>query len=312
VLRFNNPPPASGKNLAGARIVIDPGHGVGDSGALGFLSAYPERTINYGVASRLANLLAARGASVTFINSKKTAFSLEQRVTIAAEADPQLFISVHANSSAYNHSATGTEAYYFTPYSAAMAKYAAANVSAALNTINRGYKFGQYYVTRNPQYPSILVETGFVSNEAEYRKLIDDGYQNSIANALADAVCSFFSYMGSDGHSITGTQTSTSSAPQVPAASQSQPDSSAQDGEFSLSTETLDLEVGDVETLEAFWENHEDFDVDWGAQGDQDAAVINLTDGGLEIVANAPGTVTITASPRGGTQQATCVVTIRD
>jgi N-acetylmuramoyl-L-alanine amidase len=165
VLRFNNPPPASGKNLAGARIVIDPGHGVGDSGALGFLSAYPERTINYGVASRLANLLAARGASVTFINSKKPAFSLEQRVTIAAEADPQLFISVHANSSAYNHSATGTEAYYFTPYSAAMAKYAAATVGRAQHHQPRIY-IRPILCDINPQYPSILVETGFVSNEA--------------------------------------------------------------------------------------------------------------------------------------------------
>lgn len=50
VLRFNNPP----SSVANAKIVIDPGHGGNDSGALGYLAAYPEKTINYGIATRLA------------------------------------------------------------------------------------------------------------------------------------------------------------------------------------------------------------------------------------------------------------------
>jgi N-acetylmuramoyl-L-alanine amidase len=45
VLRFNNPPSASGSDLSGTRIVIDPGHGGNDTGALGYLSASPEKVI---------------------------------------------------------------------------------------------------------------------------------------------------------------------------------------------------------------------------------------------------------------------------
>lgn len=55
-------------------------------------------------------------------------------------------------------------------------------MSSALGTTNRGGKFGYYYVTRDPQFASTLIETGFLSNEREYRKLIDEEYQAQIAS----------------------------------------------------------------------------------------------------------------------------------
>ncbi len=203
VLRFNNPP----SSVANAKIVIDPGHGGNDTGALGYLAAYPEKTINYGIATRLADLLSDRGADVVMLDTKYNNYSLEQRVQMATSADPHLFISVHSNSSAYSASASGSEAYFFNYWSTGLAQFSSANIAQALGTANRGQKFGYYYVTRSMQYPAILIETGFVSNQTEYHKLINEDYQQNIANGISKAVSSYLSYMGEAG-SATGTESS--------------------------------------------------------------------------------------------------------
>ena len=203
VLRFNNPPSSVSK----ATIVIDPGHGGNDSGALGYLAAYPEKTINYGIATELADLLEAKGADVVLLDTKYNNYSLQQRVAMATQADPHLFISVHSNSSAYSASAAGTEAYYFNYWSSGLAQFSSSNIASVLNTTNRGQKFGYYYVTRTMQYPAILIETGFVSNQTEYHKLINEDYQQEIAQAISKAVSSYLSYLYEAG-SMTGTESS--------------------------------------------------------------------------------------------------------
>jgi N-acetylmuramoyl-L-alanine amidase len=220
VFRFNNPPAVSGNSLNNVKIVIDPGHGGNDTGALGYLGAYPEKVVNYAVASKLASILQSRGATVVMYDTRNTTISLEQRAHMAASADPHLFISVHANSSAYNRAAVGSEAYYFNPFSYAFAQLSAGNISNALNTVNRGGKFGYYYVVRSMQYPAILVEMGFMSNQTEYSKLVNTSYQNNIATALANSVVSYFKLMGVNA-GLTGTQKSTLSAAPTPPASSS-------------------------------------------------------------------------------------------
>ncbi|PWM26156.1 MAG: hypothetical protein DBX44_00995 [Oscillospiraceae bacterium] len=203
VLRFNNPPSSVSK----ATIVIDPGHGGNDSGALGYLAAYPEKTINYGIATELADLLEAKGADVVLLDTKYNNYSLQQRVEMATQADPHLSISVHSNSSAYSASAAGTEAYYFNYWSSGLAQFSSSYIASVLNTTNRGQKFGYYYVTRTMQYPAILIETGFVSNQTEYHKLINEDYQQEIAQAISKAVSSYLSYLYEAG-SMTGTESS--------------------------------------------------------------------------------------------------------
>ena len=214
VFRFNNPPAVSGNSLNNVKIVIDPGHGGNDTGALGYLGAYPEKVVNYAIAGKLASILQSRGATVVMYDTRNTTISLEQRANMAAAADPLLFISVHSNSSAYNRAAVGSEAYYFNPFSYALSQLSAGNMANALNTVNRGGKFGYYYVTRTMQYPAILVETGFMSNQTEYSKLVNSAYQNNIATGLANSVASYLRLMGENA-GLTGTQQSTLGA--VPA-----------------------------------------------------------------------------------------------
>ena len=188
------------------------------------------------LASKLASILQSRGATVVIYDTRNTTISLEQRAHMAAAADPHLFISVHSNSSAYNRAALGSEAYYFNPFSYAFSQLAAGNMANALNTVNRGGKFGYYYVTRTMQYPAILAETGFMSNQTEYSKLVNSAYQNNIATGLANSVASYLWLMGENA-GLKGTQQSTLGA--APA----QPVSAAPVETPAVSGEVVEVEV---------------------------------------------------------------------
>ncbi len=319
VLRFNNPPDAGGRDLSGVKIVIDPGHGGNDSGALGYLSAYPERVINYSIASKLASVLRSRGAEVVMYNTQYTNYSLAQRVQMASEEDPHLFISVHCNSAAYNATAKGTEAYYFNYWSSGLAQFVSANVSNALGTTNRGQKHGYYAVTRSMQYPAILLETGFMSNQTEYHKLVNDSYQSNIATAIANGIGQYITYMSSSA-GLTGTETSGSSTADAGQNSNADTDltdngafniSASTSGELSLDAGSISLAAGEETDLVAEWSGDGEVKVVWSAEGAGDAAELGANGNTLHIKAKKAGEIKITASVEGSSRlSAQCTVTI--
>ena len=316
VLRFNNPP-AGG--ISGAKIVIDPGHGGNDVGALGYLSSHPERVVNYNITARLVNILKSRGATVLVTNDNQYTYkSLEQRTAGTAAADPHIFVSVHSNSSAYNTAAVGTEAYYFNYWSTGLAQYVSANVASALNTVNRGQKFGYYYVTRTMQYPAILLEAGFMSNQNEYHKLINDAYQSNVATAIANGISAYLNYMGSGG-SLTGTESTggtVSDAGKNASAhanlsnngtgSSQGSQSSAQDSSqsedavyFYFDQAEIVLAPGNKAELVALWDTDDEFDVEWSATGDGAAADLAAMKETLSVHAKVKGEMIIVATVKG-------------
>lgn len=323
VLRFNNPPVVSTNNLTGAKIALDPGHGGVDPGALGYLAAYPEKVINWSIASKVNSILTSRGAEVFMIPSKNYAYQLNERVAMVQDEDPHLLISIHSNSHIYNREAAGTEAYYFTPFSYALASHASSRVAAALNTVNRNAKFGYFAMTRSSQFPSILLECGFVSNQNEYSKLVNDAYQTQIASALADSVAAYFKTM-SVGSILTGTQiTGTmnkgadAAAPaptQTPSSSQPEQQDEDED-ELTLSEDTLELSVGEEQELYAILAAGDPGDIVWSAQGT--SGVVRLVKDSddpelLVIEALKPGEVTVVATVKSDkTYVAKCVITVR-
>ncbi len=313
VLRFNNPPIVTSSDLSGAKVVIDPGHGGSDVGALGYLSAYPERAINYAVVSKLVSILKSRGATVLLTNNNQYNYvSLEDRVAGTSAADPHLFISVHSNSSAYNTTAAGTEAYYFNYWSSGLAQFASANVASALGTANRGQKFGYYYVTRSMQYPAILVEAGFMSNQTEYHKLINESYQSNIAQGLANAIGTYLKYMGSAG-SMTGTEASghsvgdagknnsadTNLANNGIGQSTGSQSSGSSDVNFHLSESKLTLAPGEEAEIKAEWDSDDAFTIIWAATGDGATAELGSLDNKLVIQAREAGEMKLLATVQG-------------
>ena len=320
VLRFNNPPQAGGRNLSGVKIVIDPGHGGNDPGALGYLAAYPEKVVNYSIASKLASVLRDRGATVVMINTQYNNYSLDQRVEMTAEADPHLFISVHSNSNAYNASAKGTEAYYFNYWSSGLAQFVSANVANSLGTTNRGQKHGYYAVTRSMQYPAILLETGFMSNQSEYHKLINSGYQSNIATAIANGIGQYITYMSSSA-GLTGTQTSGSSAAdagQNSSADQNLTDNgvtsasgSNASGTLQLDATDITIEAGETAEITAKWSGGA-AEIAWEASGEEGIAELGAEGATLHIKGMAKGQIKLIASVSGQSGvKAECTLTVK-
>lgn len=203
VFRFNNPTGTS--SLSGVPIVVDVGHSALGVGALGFLSDYGEYEINLAVGKYLKQELQDRGATVYMMDTVNQRPSLEDRVAYASGRDPLIFVSVHCNS-ATSSTGHGTECFYFTRFSQNFADYFSSKVAKALGTKDRGDMIGRYFVTRTQEYPSVLGELGFVSNESDYYKLIKSSYQRDIAEAIADSISNYLYGVGKNGNYRYGSQ----------------------------------------------------------------------------------------------------------
>jgi N-acetylmuramoyl-L-alanine amidase len=193
-LEFNG----SENSISGATIVIDPGHGYTEADAFdpGAVGHIKEQTANLAIAKYLEAYLKDAGANVIRLKTESERYVTKERAAIAREYDPDIFISVHCNSA--GSSAFGTEAYYFTPFSEPLARYVSANIAGVLDDVNgggnndRGAKYNYFYVTQQQEFPSILVETAFVTNYSEAMALADDGYQKRFAKAIMNGVKQYF------------------------------------------------------------------------------------------------------------------------
>ncbi|MCI8648871.1 MAG: hypothetical protein HFG20_02025 [Anaerotruncus sp.] len=286
VLRFNNSP----GSLSGARIVVDPGHGGNDPGALGFYPGKDEADINLEVAQKLVNELKNQGATVLMVTPGST---MASRLAAARAFNPQVLVSVHSNTNVKS-APKGSEAYYFYPFQKQLAANVASNVSSALNTNNRGAKAGLYYMTRESQFACILAEMGFVSNESEYTKLINAKTQTKIAQGMAAAINSYL------GGAATDYRPSDDDAEDEE--DDDEPDSSEeQDDQITLDKTTLNLEVGESYTLKASDE------VDFVSEDEEIASV----SAGGKVTALARGTTYILAQVDDETV-AECEVVVRE
>ncbi len=207
-------------------IVLDAGHGGRDSGAVSSRATgnIHEADIVQKITIKLGNLLKAKGYNVIYTRDKVDNYNypsitqnLEDRINVANSIKADLFVSIHADS-ADSSSAHGYGAHYSsyrprldnsgvymeddvyydrTPCDAALKSKVLSqlivNEMASLGTTNRGIYDHNLYVTRNALMPSVLVECGFVSNDAEVRWLNTDSNQNKIAQKLYNAVTKLFS-----------------------------------------------------------------------------------------------------------------------
>jgi uncharacterized protein YjdB/uncharacterized lipoprotein YddW (UPF0748 family) len=289
-LRFNNVP-----TMSNARIVIDPGHSGPDGGASGNLADYPEKVVNQQIAKRLYNVLVnTYGSNVLLIDTTGSQkVELQTRVSQAESYNAQLFISIHCNSAA-STSAKGSESYYFYSFSEPFSDYVNSALYSAMGNSNRGSKYGLYYVTRTSRYTSTLAECGFMSNNSEYRQLLDSTTQQSIATNLAKAISNYFDSIRSTGYP-TGTE-SVGSVEQVAVTG------------VKLDKTTLTLKAGESATLTATVspENATNQGVTWKSS-DEKVAVVDA-DG--KITAKGAGTATITVTTADGGKTATCKVTV--
>ena len=172
------------------RIVLDPGHGGRDPGAIG-PSGTKEKDVNLAVARLLAKELSyfARPIMTREVDEHR---ELWERTTLANTVTADLFISIHCNS-AKNPDACGTETYVyrFGGEAEKLAREVQVKLVAALKTKDRGVKEKSLHVCRETKMPAILVELGFISHADEERRLASPEFQKAAARAIVQGVADY-------------------------------------------------------------------------------------------------------------------------
>ena len=179
--------------LSEATIVVDAGHGGSDPGAPGLGGGnLPEKQIVLMIAQQLARELSGAGAKVIMTRQGDGSVSLDERVEIANRNRADLFVSVHADAAA-NRAATGA-----TIYIARQASSRALGVALSIHRAftaagveSRGVRREDFQVLKDSRCPAVLVESGYVTNSMEARKLNTASYRNSIAQAIARGIANY-------------------------------------------------------------------------------------------------------------------------
>ncbi len=177
-------------------IVIDAGHGGFDLGA--HSQTYEEKEICLKTALYLRKYLEKAGYHVIMTRSRDEYLPLKKRAEIANQSKCQILISIHCNS-AKNTSAKGIEIFYTQktePWRAKKSKQLAQTILSSLlsqtGADSRGIKEGNFCVIRETKMPSILIETGFLTNEEERKKLNNDFYLDTVAKSITSGVDQYF------------------------------------------------------------------------------------------------------------------------
>lgn len=203
----------------GARVVIDPGHGGEDGGAVAS-DGTVESGVNLDIARRLDVILRFWGCDTKLLRSEdislhdaaaqtirqKKVSDIHNRVTLVnAEPDARL-ISIHQNHFTQAQYAGAQVFYANGPLGQPWAKVTQENLKRCLDPENRRVEKPiphSVYLMNHVTCPAILVECGFLSNPAEREKLKDPNYQTALAAVVAG---SYLQYAKEEGESADGAQ----------------------------------------------------------------------------------------------------------
>lgn len=183
-------------------VVLDAGEGGRETGAVAFGSL--EKDINLSIAKKLkeefSDDIASKKTGIYCTRKSDVYKSSEERVDLAKKLDADLLLSIHCSSTASGRTSdfSGTRVLYSvtdeTGSSKAFAGLCLSNLVEELSSKDRGIVAGdEDYLVREATMPVALCEIGYMTNENEHSKLIDDEYQRKAAHALYEAVIGMLS-----------------------------------------------------------------------------------------------------------------------
>lgn len=184
-------------------IVIDVGHGGSDPGKVG-IQGIKEKDVNLAIARYLKDYLIAEDYTVYMTRetdqglydesvSNKKKSDLSNRIQFLQKKNASCMISIHQNSypDTIQH---GAQTFYYKgrEEDKNFAQYVQDSLLAFDPSNTRQIKSNtSYYILKNAQVPSILIECGFLSNPEETANLTDPNYQKQIAYAIAIGTCRY-------------------------------------------------------------------------------------------------------------------------
>jgi N-acetylmuramoyl-L-alanine amidase len=173
-----------------AVVLIDPGHGGKDPGALG-LGRVREKDIILPISKRIAQVLQQNGVQVVMTRDSDYFVTLPGRVQLAERANADVFVSIHANAVGPGRSdVSGLETYYYDS-GLGLARTVHKSILQGVNVRDRGVRRARFFVLRKSSMPSILVETGYLTGRDDNAKLRSSAYQNQMADAIARGILQY-------------------------------------------------------------------------------------------------------------------------
>jgi N-acetylmuramoyl-L-alanine amidase len=195
VITLREPPKLSRNRqqpLQGLTVVVDPGHGGIDSGAVGKApgGTYLEKTVNIDISTYIQQELQRRGARVVMTRRADINPSLDDRQAIINQTQPVVSISIHHDAGTPGRS-SGASIYWFHPQSQDFAAFLLNYFSnkgdrPILN--NNGVIYRSFALARPSIAPAVLLEVGFMTNPAEITDLARPERQQQLAGVLADGI----------------------------------------------------------------------------------------------------------------------------
>lgn len=171
-------------------VIIDPGHGGPDPGAVG-IGGLQEKGIVLDIGMKVAAILQQRGVYAMLTRADDRDLDLEPRVQMAEQVNATVFVSIHANAISLSRpEVSGLETYYFQSGSE-LAQTIHQAVLQATGVADRGVRTARFYVLRKTSMPSVLVEVGFVTGQDDAARLSNPSYRTQMADAIARGILQY-------------------------------------------------------------------------------------------------------------------------
>ena len=190
-------------------VVLDPGHGGQDSGAI--CGNIAEKDLTFDIGQRVDRLLQAQGLATLMTRVGDSYVSLQDRAAVTNRARDCIFVSIHFNEA--KKVIGGVETYYaehqtapaprlvsWIPFfqgpaaenptlaSQSLARFIQEAMVARTKAPDRGTKAQQFFVIANVAVPAVLVEAGFLSNKEDIAKIESNDYREQMAAAISEGI----------------------------------------------------------------------------------------------------------------------------
>ncbi|WP_231417076.1 N-acetylmuramoyl-L-alanine amidase [Pontibacillus sp. HN14] len=202
---------SNGQLLEGKRIILDPGHGGYDNGALAIDDKTQEEDINLEYSKELQQELESMGATVILTRDSDVYVELDDRAAMSEEHNADIFLSIHANTIA-DASVSGSELFYNTTpcdiqedwcdegeqndypeKSKDLATSIWSEIKGVFGESPRGIDGSNHYrVNRKNTVPSVLIEIGFLSNWSDLSNIKDEAHKEKFVKNLVNGIVNYF------------------------------------------------------------------------------------------------------------------------
>ncbi len=171
-------------------VIIDPGHGGPDPGAVG-IGGIQEKEIVLDISNRISAILEQQGVSTVLTRTSDIDLDLAPRVELADRVRATVFVSIHANAiTMARPDVNGLETYYYdSGYDLARMIHASVLQTAPIR--DRGVRSARFYVLRKSSMPSVLVETGFVTGAEDAANLANSAHRQRMAEGIARGILQY-------------------------------------------------------------------------------------------------------------------------